>query len=352
MESEKTVKTNMPEFRKDPISDRWVIISPHRGSRPSEYRWSLHTQPANQSPFMPGNESQTPPEIFAIRHTGSLPDQPSWNLRVIPNKYPAVRQDVPEQPIANENFWFTNITAKGSHEVIIDTHEPKVGLADFSTEQIVRLLTVYQTRIKTHKMRADTKHVQIFKNQGFMAGATIQHSHTQLITLPFVPPAMQIELDKAAGYYRDKKACIFCDFTKIESQKEVRVVQSGNHIIALSAFAARFPFETWFLPKCHAARFEDANEATLKELAEFLKKVLLRLKNAMNNPDYNLVLHTAPESIENEKIYHWRLELLPRISHVAGFELGSGIFINPTKPEDAAHILKNQADQLLNEDIK
>lgn len=346
MESEKTVKTNMPELRKDPISDRWVIISPHRGSRPSEYRWHLQTQLANQSPFIPGNESQTPPEVYAVRHADSLPDQPGWELRVIPNKYPAVRRDIPDASAADEDFWFTSIPAKGSHEVIIDTHEPQIDLADFSAEQLTRLLSVYQERIKTHKMQTGTKHVQIFKNHGFMAGATIQHSHSQLLTLPFVPPTMQSEINKAAGYFRNNNTCMFCDFTHMESQKEVRVVQSGNHVIALSAFAARFPFETWFLPKRHTAHFEDADEATIEELAVMLKRVLLRLKNVLNNPDYNVVVHTAPGKSENKMYYHWRLELLPRVSHVAGFELSSGIFINPTKPEDAAHILKNQAEPI------
>ncbi|MCB0262346.1 MAG: galactose-1-phosphate uridylyltransferase [Calditrichaeota bacterium] len=331
----------MPEFRKDPISGRWVIISTDRGSRPSEFLTHIQHNPNQDSPFSPGNEAQTPPEVLAFRLPETLPDTPGWSLRVVPNKYPAIHTngDTKTGDMQSDE-WFSNIPASGIHEVIIESTDVKEKFSTMDTGQIFDVLRAYQKRIRSIKQDTRWQYVQIFKNHGYLAGATLHHPHSQLMALPFIPQVVQTELDAAETHFRHHNRCIFCDLHQQELKNKDRVIIEGELFSVISAYAARFSYECWILPKAHLAHFELAGEKKLRELSIVLKDIIQRLDTLLSNPAYNMILHTAPLQSADTEHYHWHLEILPRLAFVAGFEQSSGVYINSTSPEHAAQQLR------------
>ncbi|RMH76669.1 MAG: galactose-1-phosphate uridylyltransferase [Calditrichaeota bacterium] len=328
----------MPELRKDPIVGRWIIIAPERGQRPNELVPPVSKQDVEFSPFSPGNESMTPPEIFAIRPTNTPPNTPGWTLRVVPNKYPALRVEGELDSRAEGIYDVMN--GIGAHEVIIETPDPRKDLPDLELSAIEDIFRTYKERILDLRRDIRLRHITVFKNYGCAAGATISHPHSQLLATPIVPKRIVEEMHGAHTYYGLKERCIYCDIIRQERKDNLRVAFEEDQFIALEPFASRFPFETWILPKKHASHYETLNREGIRHLAITMKTVLQKLNQALQTPPYNYVIHSAPLQEPAMAHYHWHIELMPKVTPVAGFEWGSGFYINPTSPEDAARFLK------------
>jgi UDPglucose--hexose-1-phosphate uridylyltransferase len=329
----------MPELRKDPVTGRWVIIASERRRRPSDFRADRHlANGGDHCPFCAGHEALTPPEIFAYRHNGSPRDAPGWDLRVVPNKFPALKV---EGGLDREGEgMFDRMNGIGAHEVIIETPDHGRQLASMTEAEIERVLSAYGDRVLYFKQDGRFRYILVFKNQGAAAGATLEHPHSQLIALPIVPDFVREELEGAREHYRVKERCVYCDIIQQEARDGRRVIQENADIVALAPFAPRFAFETWLLPKRHGARYEAAARHEYESLARLLKAVLQRLDRALESPPYNLIIHTSPFSEDVANLYHWHIEIMPKLTRVAGFEWGTGFYINPTPPEEAARVLR------------
>ncbi len=328
----------MPELRKDPIIGRWVIISTERGKRPTDFP---SVPPAKKSTFCPfcyGNETKTPPEVYAIREPGTHRDTPGWSVRVVPNKFPAlqIEGDLNRQ---GEGI-YDKMNGIGAHEVIIETPDHNKTISDLSEDYIADVLSTYRERILDLKKDRRFKYIVVFKNHGEAAGASLEHTHTQLVAMPIIPKRVIEEIEGARKYYDFKERCIYCDIVAQEINDDVRVVSANESFLAIEPFAARFPFETWILPKTHEPAFEEIERNEIMHLARLMKEILSKLNTALNNPPYNFILHTLPLQGDNRNWYHWHLEIMPKLTKVAGFEWGSGFYINPTAPEEAARYLR------------
>jgi UDPglucose--hexose-1-phosphate uridylyltransferase len=328
------------ELRKDPVTGRWVIISTERRKRPSDFRFERHQVVRDEyCPFCAGHEDLTPPEVFAIRSNGAPHNGPGWDLRVVPNKFPALQV---EGGLDREGEgMFDRMNGIGAHEVIIETPHHDKTLASMSEGEIERVLQAFRARVLDLKRDRRFRYILIFKNHGAPAGATLEHSHSQLIALPIVPDFVREEVEGARQHYVGKERCVFCDILRQELAAVRRIILENADIVALAPYAPRFPFETWLVPKRHGARFEEAAGHEYEGLARLLKALLMRMNRALESPSYNLVVHTAPFSEETSDFYHWHVELMPKLTKVAGFEWGSGFYINPTSPEEAARVLRD-----------
>ena len=331
----------MPELRKDPVLGRWVIISTERAKRPKDFKSAPEAKKITpkECPFCPGNESATPPEIYAIRPDNSAPNTPGWSLRVIPNKFPALRIEG-EIDRRGEGI-YDRMNGIGAHEVIIETPVHEQDLADMDIEGFGDVVHAYQQRILDLKKDERLRYVMVFKNFGAAAGASLEHSHSQLIATPVVPKRVMEEMDGAKRYYEYRERCIFCDIVVQETKARKRLISENNSFILTCPFAPRFPFECWILPRNHRSNFEDSTPEELQDLAAILKDCLMRLKKALNTPPYNYIIHTVPITMSGIDFYHYHLEIIPVLTHIAGFEWGTGFYINPTGPEDSAAYLKN-----------
>lgn len=335
----------MPELRKDSIIDNWVIISTERSKRPLDFKVKAEEKRKDNCVFCKGNEHKTPPEKFAFREKGTLKDNPGWKVRVVANKYPALKI---EGKAAREKVGlFEKMDGIGVHEVIIETPYHHEELNSLSITNIILILKTYRQRYLSIFEDKRIKYILIFKNYGIDGGASLEHSHSQLIATTIIPKRIEEELKGSRKYFSAVKRCIFCDYINQEIQYKDRVIEETEKYIALSPFAARFPFETWILPKYHSAYYEEINDDEIFDLAKMMKEILFRIKNKLNNPPYNFVIHTAPSKKSStkewpdlDKKYHWHIEIIPRLTKVAGFEWGTGFYINPTSPEAAAKFLR------------
>lgn len=337
----------MSELRWDPIRQHWVIIATERGRRPQDFLLEEERNHATACPFCYGNEDKTPPEIFAIRPSGG-PNSPNWKVRVIPNKYPALRV---EGELNSHGYGLYDVmNGIGAHEVIIETPDHNRDLADLTPGEITDVLKTYRNRYLDLRRDIRLRYMVLFKNHGIRAGATLHHSHTQLIAVPLLPPVITTQLRVALNYFNTKERCIFCDLIQFELSEGVRVVRDFQNYVILAPYASSFPFELRLYPKRHSHDFALTGDAHLAELAIAMKEMLKAVKVVLRNAPYNFILHTAPpmhprpgkpgywSSLEYD--YHWHMELVPRLTQVAGFEWGSGFSINPTSPEDAAGFLR------------
>ena len=333
----------MPELRKDPVIGRWVIISTDRAKRPSDFAREQTKMKGGFCPFCYGNESKTPPEILAYRpqsNGGPTPqrDMPGWNLRVVPNKFPAL--GIEGNLNRQAEGMFDKMNGIGAHEVIIETPDHNMTLANLPERRIEDVLWAFRDRIMDLKQDKRFKYILIFKNHGEAAGASLEHTHCQLIALPILPRQVVEELEGAKQYYTFKERCIFCDIIRQELEAQIRIVAENEDFVTLAPYAPRFPFETWILPKRHQSAFEDASTNLYENLAHALKTLLTRMDRALDNPAYNLVIHTSPVQDSHNDHYHWHIELMPKLTKVAGFEWGTGFYINPTPPEESAKFLR------------
>jgi len=320
------------------VTGRWVIISTERGARPNEFRFERPSVIGREfCPFCPGHEELTPPEIMAYRQGGSAPNAPGWDVRVVPNKFPALKV---EGALDREGEGiFDRMNGIGAHEVIIETPDHDRTLASMSEAEIERVLSACRDRVLDLKRDWRLRYILVFKNHGAAAGATLEHSHSQLLALPVVPDFVREELEGARRHFEAKERCVFCDIVHQEIAAGRRIIQETADVIALAPYAPRFPFETWLLPRRHAARFEEAPRHEYESLARALKGVLMRIDRALERPPYNLIVHSAPFADARPEAYHWHVEVMPKLTRTAGFEWGTGFYINPTSPEEAARVL-------------
>ncbi len=329
----------MPELRKDPISGRWVIISTNRGKRPSDFGRTIEERRGGFCPFCEGNEATTPPEVLAYRDSQSLPDTAGWTLRVVPNKFPALQIEGGLHKVGEGMF--DKMNGVGAHEVLIETPKHDITIPQMGLKDVENMFWGFRDRILDLKKDERFKYIMVFKNHGSAAGASLEHPHSQLIALPIVPLVVQTEMDGASTYYNYKDRCVFCDIIHQEQTMQSRLVSENDDFIVICPYAPRFPFETWILPKQHSSVFEDCQKGEYANLAQVLQQTIARMDKVLQDPPYNFIIHNAPLHEEHEVLYyHWHIEIIPKLTKIAGFEWGTGFYINPTPPEDAATFLR------------
>lgn len=332
----------MPELRRDPIVGRWVIISTERGKRPSDFGPTVSQKRSGFCPFCPGHEDKTPPEVYAIRTPGTQPDTPGWQVRVVSNKFPALQ--IEGELNRKAEGIYDKMNGIGAHEVIIESTDHDVELADLSPGEVARVFAACRERFLDLANDHRFRYIQLFKNHGEAAGASLEHSHLQLIATPIVPRRTVELLNGCLQHFQLKERCIVCDIIDQELTSERRVVTENQDFLVFEPFAARFPFETWVLPKFHQPSFESMTAAQIENFGAILREALQRINGTLNRPPYNFVLHTSPLNEWKEAHhFHWYVEIMPKLTKVAGFEWGTGFYINPTPPEEAADHLRNAA---------
>jgi UDPglucose--hexose-1-phosphate uridylyltransferase len=328
----------LPQLRKDPITGRWVIISSERSRRPTDFiRRPVPPPAAAHCPFDAGNEAKTPPEVLAYRNGGGR-DQPGWRVRVVPNKFPALRieGDLDRQ---GEGM-YDKMNGVGAHEIIVETPDHAMSWSEMPEGQIQEVLRAFQDRMNDLKRDSRFRYIILFKNHGEAAGASLEHPHSQLIALPVVPERVREEIEGALRFYQEKDRCIYCDIARQESAAGVRLVSETDRFVVIEPYAPRFPFETWILPRGHASHFESSDAPTLENLAWVLRTTLRKINKTLEQPAYNLIVHSAPVQEGPMPHYHWHIEIAPRLTRIAGFEWGTDFYINPTPPEESARYLR------------
>lgn len=323
----------MPELRKDPVLGRWVIISTERAKRPSDF--APPPEPAGGGktcPFCPGNEEMTPPERLRFEREGR------WQVRVVPNRFPALVTE--GEPGRQGAGIYDRMNGIGAHEVIIETPDHASRLSDLEPPDIELVLRAIRDRALDLTRDPRIRYIMAFKNEGAGAGASLAHSHCQLIATPIVPVLVKEELAGAQRYFKFRGRCVYCDMVRQELEETERLVVTGEQFVAFTPYAPRFPFETWLVAREHFATWDGLDDNRVADLARVLKDLLGRLARAVGRPDYNFVLHPAPGGTAETGPYHFHIELLPKLSKVAGFEVGTGFYINPVAPEDAARYLR------------
>ncbi len=328
----------MPEFRRDPITGRWVIIATDRARRPQDFaREQVTIKGGRFCPFCPQSETKTPPELLAYRTSGA-PNEPGWTLRVVPNKFPALR--VEGDFDRQGDGLYDRMNGIGAHEVVIETPDHQLTMATMSDKAVEDVFWSFRDRFLDLKKDKRMRYILAFKNHGEGAGASLEHSHSQLIALPVVPRTVTEEIEGSRKYFELRDRCIFCDMIRQELNEGVRVVVETEHFVAIAPYASRFPFEIWVLPRRHFSHFEDTDAAAFHNLGWVMPVVLREIDKVLERPAYNFMIHTAPLQEPELAHYHWHIELIPKLTKVAGFEWGTGFYINPTPPEEAARFLR------------
>lgn len=334
----------MPELRRDPVTREWVIIATERSKRPSDFRHAeewLGDRPeyVETCSFCPGNEQMTPPEVMAYRPEHTALDTPGWWVRVVPNKFPALAI---EGELNRRGFgMYDMMSGVGAHEVIIETPRHNVSPATMPFSQFREVIWAYRDRFLDLSKDERFKYILIFRNHGKVAGASLEHPHSQLVALPMVPMDVQLKLEGTARYYEHRERCIYCDMISQEEAFGKRVVISNEQFVGFVPFAPKYPFETWLVPRRHGAHFAQESQTVLDAFAQTLQEMLQRVGVALGHPPYNYMLHSAPVNMEREPFFHWHLAIVPRLTIAAGFEMGTGIYINVTAPEEAAAHLRD-----------
>lgn len=335
------------QYRFDILQKRWVIIASERGKRPSDFLVPRDTVDSGFCPFCPGNEDRTPPKILSIddpeRRNGA-----QWHIRVVPNKFPALR--VEGQPIREADGFYDRIVGVGAHEVVIETSDHDADLADRNVDDVFELFRVFRTRVADLMYDTRLKYVLVFKNHGVAAGASLSHPHSQIMATTVTPRIIAAELRSCREHHQLKERCLICDIISKEIADRDRIITIDDRFIAFCPYASRFPFETFIAPRQHHHDYATTSDSDLRDLAVTVKDVIRRLKESLDDPPYNFVIHTTPntkvvprrahywDTIEFD--FHWHMELFPRLTRVAGFEWGTGLYINPTPPENAAEFLR------------
>ncbi len=306
----------MPELRVDPVNGARVIVSPERGFRPIAFSPDEYSDAKESCPFCPGREEQTPPEIMRVGDN-------SWKIRVVPNKYPAVNGS--NITVSFKDKIYFSKTANGYHEVVIETPDHFKDLADHEESHIFEILRVFRERYRVLISKPGVRYVHIFRNWGKYAGASLPHPHTQIMAIGEVPSIVKREHE---GMRRRK---ILCRVLDVEVRKQERLVMNENGFVAFAPFGSRFSYEVWVVPSEHEPDFGDATDERLRYLASFLKRLLTAYRRVLGGFSYNLIIHSIPD-----EDFHWHIEILPRLVGLAGFEVGTGYYINTVEPEKAA----------------
>ncbi|XP_066396807.1 ADP-glucose phosphorylase [Miscanthus floridulus] len=344
------------EARRDAVFGRWVVFSPARSRRPTDLKSHAPTKPSPSPspgadspappkpscPFCAGRESECAPQIFRVPPDGTLP----WRIRVIQNLYPALRRDVeppPPPPVLPEGEAPPDepgeraVPGFGFHDVVIETPRHDVRLWDLDAEGVRDVLLAYADRVRQLGEHPAVKYVQVFKNHGASAGASMAHSHSQMLGTPFVPPSVTTRLNCMKEIFDRSGNCSLCEIRS----KDILISETPN-FSAIVPFAASYPFEIWIIPRQHISYFHEIDQDKALDLGSLLKTMLQKLSKQLNDPPFNFMIHSAPFGLSSSCLpyTHWFLQIVPQLSVIGGFELGSGCYINPVFPEDAAKILR------------
>ncbi len=364
----------MSDLRKDPLLDHWVIMAANRSQRSGAFIESPPFEPGLPCPFCEGHEEETPPEVLAFRDESGKTDGPHWRVRVVPNKFPAVEtcgdsnpkrqrgtpRGTPRETALQSSLTlrvsvdrsreqnvpsldagiYQHLDACGAHEVIIESPRHVASTSDLSAAELAEVFLAYQMRLAHWKRDQRMAYGQVFKNVGQAAGASLEHAHSQLLVIPRVPNVIAAEMTAALDYFRRRGRCPFCDMIREELADGRRIIEETAHHMSFAPYAARLPFETWILPKGHAGHYEETPREQIEDLAGILRSVIQRLEAAVGRCAYNYVLHTTPFGTTAPAHYHWHIEIVPAMVKTAGFELGSGWFINPVPPEASAKLMR------------
>ena len=325
----------MSELRKDPVINRWVITLDDKSFKPQTDSKIPSNLPEKDDTcaLCPGNEEKTGKTILSLNDAAN-----KWKVRVIPNNHPylTVETQLKKKGVGI----FDVISGTGANEIIVDT---PLHNADFDKMELARVADVFRAyKDRIMDLRNDTRleYVLIFKNRGVRAGSNSCHLHSQLMALPVVPKKVIEEMDASKEYFDFKKRCVYCDLVDNELQMKDRVVKETEYFVCITPFASQTPFEMWIIPKAHASHFHKLSDVQSADMAYITKDAITRLNKALNYPSYNYMIHTTPIKQPDQDHYHWHLEIMPRVKSIAGFEWGSGFYINPTLPEEAADFMR------------
>ena len=329
----------MSILRQDPTTKDWVILATDRGKRPDDFQKTVAASaspPHDQlCPFCPGQEHLTPQEIIRYPHGSHL----DWRVRVVPNKYAAVGLEV--EPYRKEaNHFFREMGGVGHHEVIIESPKHDLSLSRMTIHEVELVLQACHERYCALRQDPQVKSIVLFKNHGERAGTSLIHPHSQIVGTPVAPLLIRKKYEVAIAHFDDTGRCLYRDLVDEERSAKVRVLFESTRFVVFHPFASRVPFETWIVPKHEEPAFGHVEYHHLAELADVLRRTLKALDDALGDPDFNYIIHSAPPEDDTKHYFLWHIQILPRITTIAGFELGSGIFINTILPEDAASHLK------------
>ena len=327
----------MPELRQNFMTKEWVVIATERAKRPDQMAVHRESKPvvsfSEKCPFCPGHESQTPPEILR------LPDGDGWKARVVPNKFAALSPDCsPERTIRRSR---RRMGGFGEHDVIVETPDHSLAMAMMPDSQVADILRIYKIRHDQLSLDPRVAQVTIFKNHGTDAGTSLEHPHSQLIATPVISYQVRQRFQEAMQHFDDFGCCMFCQIIEEELEEQKRVVLTSEHFVAVELFASPAPFCTHIYPRRHMASFGDISSREITDLGRVLRTVLAKLYVGLGNPDFNFTIRTAPAECVGVRYFHWYMSVIPRLTRTAGFELGSGMFINTVIPEEAAEFLRN-----------
>ncbi len=330
----------MPEFRQNMLTNEWVIISTERARRPQDFQTAEAPKPplppySPHCPFCAGNEAQTPPASYTLDADGG------WKVRVFSNKFAALANDIHFQPEPNGRF--LKATGFGVAEVIVETPRHDLTLATLDDEAVEDVVRAYQLRYLNAAGRPQINFVNLFRNHGVKAGTSLEHPHSQLIATPIIPPHVRNPIEQAVRYSDASGRCLYCDMLAEEVRQKERIIAETGYFIAYAPYASRTPFEVRIMPKNHRASFGDIEAAELADFARFMKNILARIHFGLRNPDYNFIIRSAAVGDERARYFHWYMLIIPKLTTPAGFEIGTGIYINVTYPEQCAEFLRNTA---------
>jgi len=333
----------MSEIRRDPISKSWIILATERAKRSSDFMEIQREEKTAKSkcPFCGKGEMTEPLDSFAVwpgERVGE--EKPIWKTRVLPNKFPALYPSV-ELVQDSEKGLYHFLSGTGGHEVIVDSPVHDETFATMSLDQLRAIINTYAHRYKFWKLDPRIAYVLVFRNYKRAAGASLSHPHSQVIATPIIPPRISEEMDQVKDYYEQNDSCVFCDILKLEMEdKAKRKVFENDTMFAFCPFASRIPFEICIAPKEHEGSMKNLPKNQVQDLAKTLSAVFKKLAKLLNDPAYNFSIHVAPLKTPDLVYYHWHIEILPRLTIAAGFEWGSGIYINVVSPEKAAKELR------------
>jgi len=329
----------MSEFRRDPIIGRWVIIDSSRAFSKMMPPAESYPKDISRCPFCPGNEALTRREILAYSSDPKrIPNDKGWNIRVIPNNRPVL--EIEGSLKRRAEGMYDRMDGVGAHEIIVETPDHYLKQTEATADNYEAVYRAVIDRIRDLRNDTRLEFILAFKNYGLAANATIEHPHSQLIAMPIVPKRVREEVNGGKNYFLYKERCVFCDTISQELSSEVRIVCENDMFTAMCPFASRYPFETWILPKNHSSDFDSISAKEVISLSQIARIVYGKLGRILDNAAYSALIHTAPLKERNLEHYHWHLEIIPKLTKTAGFEWGTGLYINPVSPEDAAKYLR------------
>ena len=327
----------MSELRQNRITRDWVILATERAGRPDAFarpeRLTVSLPAYDpQCPFCPGNEH------LSMLDTERIRAESTWKVRALPNKYPALSAD--GERVRTAHGLNRSMSGFGIHEVIIEHPRHDTAMALLSVPDVAAILTMYRMRYAAIRKDSRVEAIVIFKNHGEAAGTSIVHPHSQIAATPIVPSQIRTRIEEAIRFLDDHGECLFCRTMNDEMEAKERIIVETAHFVAFHPYAALSPFHTWIFPKRHMSSFDDTSDAEIVDLALTLKSFLGKLYHGLGNPDFNLSIRSIPTSDRNTEYFHWYLAVIPRVSRTAGFEMGSGMFINTVLPEESAAFLR------------